>query len=70
MGSEMCIRDSTSMVMRRLILVTGRAEEGLREHKAVVAALRAGDAEAAEAAKRAQIRAARAALERYHRFVL
>ena len=64
------LHDRTSMVMRRLILVTGRAEEGLREHKAVVAALRAGDAEAAEAAKRAQIRAARAALERYHRFVL
>jgi len=64
------LHDRTSTVMRRLILVTGRAEDGLREHQAVVAALRAGDADAAEAAKRAQIRAARAALERYHRFVL
>jgi DNA-binding GntR family transcriptional regulator len=64
------LHDRTSTVMRRLILVTGRAEEGLREHRAVVAALRAGDAEAAEVAKRAQIRGARAALERYHRFVL
>lgn len=64
------LHDRTSTVMRRLILVTGRAEDGLREHQAVVAALRAGDAEAAERAKRAQIRGARAALERYHRFVL
>jgi hypothetical protein len=36
----------------------------------VVAALRAGDPAAAEQAKRAQIRGARAALQRYHHFVL
>lgn len=64
------LHDRTSTVMRRLILVTARAEEGLQEHRAVVAALRAGDPDAAEAAKRAQIRSARAALQRYHRFVL
>jgi DNA-binding GntR family transcriptional regulator len=64
------LHDRTSTVMRRLVLVTGRAEEGLEEHRAVLAALRAGDPDAAERCKRVQIRSACAALERYHRSVL
>lgn len=57
--------DRTAMVMRRVVLVTDRSSQALAEHRAVLAALRAGDAEAAEAHKRSQIRSARRALERY-----
>ena len=57
--------DRTAMVMRRVVLVTDRSSQALAEHRAVLAALRAGDAQAAEAHKRSQIRSARRALERY-----
>ena len=57
--------DRTAMVMRRVVLVTDRSSQALAEHRAVLAALRAGDAEAAENHKRRQIRSARQALERY-----
>ncbi len=57
--------DRTAMVMRRLVLVTDRSSQALAEHRAVLAALAAGDAEAAEASKRRQIQGATRALERY-----
>lgn len=57
--------DRTAMVMRRLVLVTDRSSHALAEHRGVLAALAAGDGEAAEAAKRRQIRSATRALERY-----
>ena len=45
--------------------VTDRSSHALAEHRAVLRALQAGDAEAAEIHKRRQIRNARLALERY-----
>jgi DNA-binding GntR family transcriptional regulator len=62
--------DRTAMIMRRLVLATGRAQDALLEHRAILAAMRRGDAAEAERLKRVQIRSARAALERYHQFVL
>jgi DNA-binding GntR family transcriptional regulator len=62
--------DRTAIVMRRLVLVTDRSRVALAEHRAVLAALRAGDAAGAEAAKRAQLRSARQALERFGLFLL
>jgi DNA-binding GntR family transcriptional regulator len=62
--------DRSAVAMRRVILATNRASDGLVQYRAVLDALRAGDADRAEALKRAQLREAWSALERYHRLVL
>jgi DNA-binding GntR family transcriptional regulator len=64
------IQDRTRMIIRRIIILPGRAEIGLKEHRAVLQAMRKGDAEAAEAAKRANIRSGAEYLKRYQSFVL
>lgn len=64
------LHERVGFIMRRLVLTTNRADEALAEHRAVLAAMRAGDAEAAERCKRRQIRSARNALERYQQFLL
>jgi len=64
------IYDRTATVMRRLVLATNRPREALTEHRAVLAALAARDAEAAEARKRDQLRSARQALEQFGALVL
>lgn len=64
------IQDRTRMIIRRIIILPGRAEIGLKEHRAVLQAMRRGDAEAAEAAKRANIRSGAEYLKRYQSFVL
>ncbi len=62
--------DRSAVAMRRVILATNRASDGLKQYRAVLAALRAGDADRAEQLKRAQLGDAWAALKRYHRLVL
>jgi DNA-binding GntR family transcriptional regulator len=62
--------DRSAVAMRRVILATNRASDGLVQYRAVLAALRGGDADRAEQLKRAQLSDAWAALERYHRLVL
>lgn len=64
------IQDKTRVLIRRIIILPGRAQQGLAEHRAVLAAMRAGDAEAAERLKRRNIRSSRAYLERYEHFLL
>lgn len=64
------LHERTAYLVRRLILVPGRALDGLHEHRAVLDAMRRGDAEEAERLKRANIRAAAACFRRYQRFVL
>ena len=64
------IQDRTRMIIRRIIILPGRAEIGLREHRAVLQAMRKGDAEATETAKRANIRSGAEYLRRYQSFVL
>ena len=62
--------DRTGPVMRRLLVATDRLRRALEEHRAVLAAMRAGDAAAAEALRRAQVRSAREDFERYAAFLL
>ncbi len=64
------IHDRTSMMVRRIILLPGRLEIALKEHRALLAAMRKGDAIEAEAATRANIRSSFASLEKYQSFVL
>ena len=62
--------ERTAVVVRRMIMVPGRALEGLHDHRAVLAAMKAGKADEAERLKRSNIRAARHVFERYQQFVL
>jgi DNA-binding GntR family transcriptional regulator len=64
------ILDRTRMIIRRVLILPGRAATGLREHRAVLQALRRGDGAAAEAATRHNIRSGLAYLRRYESFVL
>ena len=64
------INDKTREIMRRIIILPGRAAEGLRQHRVVLAAMRKGDATLAEKLKRENIRSSREFLERYQGFIL
>ena len=64
------INDKTREIQRRIIILPGRAAEGLQQHRAVLAAMRKGDAAKAEALRRANIRSSREYLERFKTFVL
>jgi DNA-binding GntR family transcriptional regulator len=63
------IYEKTRVIMRRVMILPGRAEKGLREHRAVLAAMRRGEAIEAERLKRANIRSAIEDLKRYQHFV-
>src|SRR5258706_13686482 len=64
------INDKTREIQRRIIILPGRAAEGLVQHRAVLAAMRKGDAFKAEELRRVNIRSSREYLERYQTFVL
>ena len=64
------IYEKTNVVIRRIIILPGRAEEGLAEHRAVVAAMRAGDGETAERLKRLNLQNAKETLRRFQKYVL
>ena len=64
------IYEKTQAIIRRIIILPGRAERGLAEHRAMIAAMRRGDAAAAERLRRANMRSAKAWLQRYQSFVL
>ena len=64
------INDRTREIQRRIIILPGRAAEGLQQHRAVLAAMREGDALKAERLRRANIRSSREYLERFQSFVL
>ena len=64
------IYEKTQAIIRRIIILPGRAERGLAEHRAMIAAMRRGDADAAERLRRANMRSAKAWLQRYQSFVL
>lgn len=64
------ILENTRVIMRRVQILPGRAAAGLAEHRACVAAMRAGDADKAEQLRRANIRSAIAALKRFRSFVV
>lgn len=64
------IHDKTRELMRRIIILPGRAADGLQQHRAVLAAMRKGDAPLAEKLKRRNIRSSREFLVRYRNFIL
>jgi DNA-binding GntR family transcriptional regulator len=64
------IYEKTQALIRRIIILPGRAEVGLAEHRGVLEAMRAGDAALAEERRRSNMRSAKEFLRRYERFVL
>ena len=62
--------DRTQVLIRRLILVPGRMQEGMRQHREILAAMGAGKAEEAERLKRANIRSARDWFNDYQKYLL
>ncbi|GAC1408623.1 MAG: GntR family transcriptional regulator [Burkholderiaceae bacterium] len=64
------IYEKTQAVIRRAIILPGRAEEGLKEHCAVLSAMCAGDADKAEVLRRENMRSAKKCLKRYQNFVI
>lgn len=62
--------DRTKVLIRRLVLVPGRAAEGLRQHQEILKAMAAGDAELAERLKRANIRSSRESFAHYRKYLL
>ncbi|HVL59607.1 MAG TPA: GntR family transcriptional regulator [Burkholderiaceae bacterium] len=64
------IYEKTQVLIRRTIILPGRAKVGLSEHRAVLAAMRRGDADAAERLRRENMRSARECLRRYQSYIL
>lgn len=62
--------DRTGVLIRRLVLVPGRALEAIREHQAVLQAMVEGDAFLAEDLKRKNIRSAAQAFRKYQKYLL
>lgn len=64
------ILEKTRIIMRRVQILPGRARQALAEHRAIVEAILAGDAQAAERLRRENIRSAIATLRRFQYFVV
>lgn len=64
------ILEKTRVIMRRVQILPGRVSQALLEHRAVVTAMRAGDAEEAERLRRENIRSAIATLKRFQHYVI
>ncbi|MEI6722946.1 MAG: hypothetical protein WCO67_19455, partial [Betaproteobacteria bacterium] len=64
------ILEKTRVMMRRVQILPGRAARGLREQRAFLAAMRAGNADEAERLRRENIRSAIRDLRRYQSFVI
>jgi len=64
------IFEKTQVLIRRIIILPGRAEVGRKQHVAMPQAMCPGDAEEAETIRRNGLKSARLALEKYQRFIL
>ena len=64
------IFEKTQVLIRRTIILPGRAEVGRKQHVAMLQAMCRGDAEEAEAVRRSGLKSAKLALEKYQRFIL
>ena len=64
------IYEKTQVLIRRIIILPGRAKVGLQEHLAVLRAMRAGDAQKAEDLRRLNMRSAKSFLRRYQSYIL
>jgi DNA-binding GntR family transcriptional regulator len=59
------MHDQANAIIRKILIIPGRAEQSLNEHRRLLQALKAGDAEKAEQVKRENMRTARCLLEKY-----
>jgi len=64
------ILERTQALIRRIIILPGRAETGLKQHTAMLEAMLRGDADEAERLRRENMRSAKAYLERYQKYIL
>lgn len=64
------IYEKTQVLIRRIIILPGRAEIGRKQHVAMLEAMCKGDATGAERLRRDGLRTAKAALEKYQRYIL
>lgn len=64
------IYEKTQVLIRRIIILPGRAQQGLREHVAVLEEMHRGDAAAAETLRRENMRSAKACLTDFQKYVL
>lgn len=64
------IYEKTQWLIRRIVILPGRGEIGVREHRAVLEAMRSGKADEAERLRRQNIRSAKEFLTRYIKYVL
>lgn len=62
--------DRIQVMIHRLVLVPGRAREGMRQHQEILRAMRAGEAETAERLKRENIRSAREWFQNYQKYLM
>jgi DNA-binding GntR family transcriptional regulator len=58
------------VIQRRIIILPGRMQHAIKEHRNVLKAILAGDADAAEKMKRINMKNARECLEKYKKWVL
>ncbi len=64
------IFEKTQVLIRRILILPGRAEVGREQHVEMLEAMCRGDAEEAERVRRSGLRSAKAAFEKYQRFIL
>jgi DNA-binding GntR family transcriptional regulator len=64
------IWDKTHVLIRRIIILPGRPQQGLEEHLAVLHAMRRGDAAGAEELRRRNMRSAKETLTRYQKYLM
>lgn len=62
--------DRTKVLVRRLVVMPGRAKQGILEHREIIKAMRAGDAGLAETLKRENIKSARKWFDEYQKYLL
>jgi DNA-binding GntR family transcriptional regulator len=64
------IGDRTLVISRRVIILPGRAEIGIKMHRRLLEALTRRDADAAETEMRQILSSARDYLQKFHNFVI
>jgi DNA-binding GntR family transcriptional regulator len=64
------MHEKTQVLIRRIIILPGRAEIGRTQHVEMLRAMCRGDAAEAERVRRAGLASAQAALEKYQRYIL
>jgi len=64
------IYERTQVLIRRIIILPGRAETGRKHHVAMLEAMVRGEGEEAERIRRAGLRDAKASFDKYQRYIL